>query len=178
MVSPRETDRVFYRDTLASERRTGNRGVERKLESSGPPPYERLLDYEPALSYEPEVHPYDHGRNSEGVGGFSENLLVEEYSLMEQVHNLGGFLDVFSVLYPLLQDIDFRADVPRLEVPVYLVQGRHEAPGRARLVEEWLRMLDAPEKRRIVLETSGHRPIFEQPEAFHRVMTETVLPAT
>lgn len=30
----------------------------------------------------------------------------------------------------------------------------------------------------IVLETSGHRPLFEQPRQFHEVMTETVLAET
>ena len=115
---------------------------------------------------------------TEGAGGFSENIFVEEYTLMEQLHNLAAFLDVFTVLYPQLQDIDFRTDATQLEVPVYLVQGRHEAPGRARPAEEWFGMLDAPKKQLIVLDTSGHRPPFEQPERFHRVMTDTVLSET
>jgi proline iminopeptidase len=178
MVSVRETDRIFYRDTLAWARRTGNTGLVDKLTASGPPPYTDFLNYEAALTNDPEVYPYDHSRNSEGAGGFSENLFVEEYSLMEQLHNLGAFMDVFTVLYPQLQDIDFRTDAAELEVPVYLVQGRHEAPGRARPAEEWFRMLDAPKKQLIFLDTSGHRPLFEQPELFHQVMTETVLSET
>ena len=68
------------------------------LTASGPPPYADILDYEPALTNEHEVYPYDHSGNAEGAGGFSENLFVEEYTLMEQVHNLGAFLDVFTVL--------------------------------------------------------------------------------
>jgi len=76
------------------------------------------------------------------------------------------------------QDIDFRVDVPRLEVPVYLVQGRYEARGRAELAEQWFTALSAPSKQLVVLETSGHRPLFEQPEQFATVMTETVLTQT
>ena len=76
-----------------------------------------------------EVHPYDHSANSEGAGQMSENILVEEYTLLEQVHIFGGVLDVFAVLYPQLQDIDFRTQATSLEVPVYLAQGatRHRA---------------------------------------------------
>jgi hypothetical protein len=92
---------------------------------------------------------------------------------MEQLHNLAALLDVFTVLYPQLQDIDFRTDAVELEVPVYLVQGRYEAPGRARPAEEWFGLIDAPKKQLIILDTSGHRPSFEQPERFHRVMIET-----
>lgn len=95
---------------------------------------------------------------------------------MEQVHLLGAFLDTFAVLYPQLQEIDFRRDVKRLEVLVHLVQGRHEARGRAELADEWFAMLDAPIKKKIVFDTSGHRPLFEQPERFHEVMIGTVLP--
>jgi proline iminopeptidase len=39
-------------------------------------------------------------------------------------------------------------------------------------------MLEAPHKEMIVFDTSGHRPLFEQPERFHEVMTETVLAET
>jgi pimeloyl-ACP methyl ester carboxylesterase len=178
MVSQRETDRSFYRDTLAWARETGRGDLVARLTDLGPPPYATILPYETALSYEHEVYPYDHSRNSEGEGGFSENLLVEEYTLLEQVHALGAMLDTFSVLYPQLQEIDFRRDAAELEVPVYLVQGRHEADGRAVLANEWFEQLRAPAKTMVVLETSGHRPLFEQPDRFHEVMTETVLAET
>jgi len=178
MVSQRETDRIFYEDTLAWAREAGNTGLVDRLTEIGPPPYEDVLGYESALSYEHDVYPYDHSPNSEGEGGFSENLFVEEYSLPEQVHTLGAFMDVFTILYPQLQEIDFRVDATQLDVPVYLVQGRYEARGRSELAEEWFEMLEAPHKEMIVFETSGHRPLFEQPGLFHQVMTETVLAET
>lgn len=80
MVSPAETDRIFYRDTLAWANVSGNSSLVDKLTASGPPPYTRMLDYEPALSYEQEVYPYSHTGNSEGVGGMGENILVGEYT--------------------------------------------------------------------------------------------------
>jgi pimeloyl-ACP methyl ester carboxylesterase len=178
MVSQRETDRIFYADTLAWARETGDTGLVATLTENRPPPYEDTLDYEAALSHEMDMNPYDHSQNSEGEGGFSENLFVKEYSLTEQIHALGATMDVFSILYPQLQDIDFRTDATRLDVPVYLVQGRYEAPGRAELAGEWFEMLEAPSKEMIVFETSGHRPLFEQPDLFHQVMTETVLAET
>lgn len=65
---------------------------------------------------------------------------------MEQIHNLGAFLDVFTILYPQLQKIDFRSDATQRTVPVYLVQGQYETRGRAQPAEEWFQMLDAPRK--------------------------------
>ena len=174
MVSPRETDKIIYQDTLAWARDTGNADLVDQLSEIGPPPYVSILHYEPALSYEHEVYDYDHSGNSEGEGGFSENLFVEEYTLLEQVHNLGAFLDTFAVLYPQIQHIDFRVDALSLEVPVYLVQGRHEARGRAELADEWFNMLKAPSKELNILDNSGHRPLFEEPAAFAAVMTRVL----
>lgn len=170
MVSQAATDKIFYDETLAWARQQGNTGLVETLEANGPPPYSETLKYEPALSYEMQVHPYDHSPNSEGSGQMSENLLVEEYSLIDQFHVLSATLDVFSTLYPQLQDIDFRKQAAQLEVPVYLAQGRYEAPGRQSLAAEWLAMLEAPRKTLTTFDTSGHRPLWEQPDDFRELM--------
>ena len=178
MVAPRETDGVFYTDALAWARRSGDTALVNKLTSSGPPPYTDMLDYEPALTNDAQVYPYDHTPNSEGAGGFSENLSVEEYTLMEQVHAFAGVFDVFTVMYPQLQGIDFRKDAAQLAVPVYLMEGRFEAPGRLGPAKQWFDLLDAPTKQWITFDTSGHRPLFEQPDLFHQKMTDIVLAQT
>jgi proline iminopeptidase len=50
--------------------------------------------------------------------------------------------------------------------------------GRAQLAEEWFAGLQAPSKHRTFSATSGHRPLWEQPAAFHDFMTHTVLAQT
>jgi proline iminopeptidase len=178
MVSPRETDRIFYADTLAWARETDNDDLVDTLTRLGPPPYDTLLDLEATLAHEHEVYPYDHSRNAEGEGGFSENFFVSEYTLVEQIHLLGGFLDTFNFIYPQIQEIDFRVDATTLEVPVFFVQGAHEADGRAEPFAEWYSMLTAPTKDVVLLDTSGHRPLFEQPGEFVAYMVDTVLAET
>lgn len=178
MVNVRETDRIFYADTLAWARETGRDDLVDRLEDLGPPPYERLLDLEATLANEHAVYPYDHSLNSEGQAGFSENFFVPEYTLVEQIHLLGGFLDTYNFIYPQIQDLDLREDASELEVPVYFVQGLHEADGRAEPFAEWYAMLDARSKDLVVLDTSGHRPLFEQPEEFVAYMVDVVLVET
>ncbi len=175
MVSPLATDTIFYEDTLAWAQANGKNGLADDLLEIGPPPYERMLDYETALSSEHEVYPYDHSANSEGEGGFSENLFVSEYTLVDQIHLLGAFMDTFSVVYPQLQEIDFRRTATELAVPVFFVQGAHEAGGRAEVFDEWYPTLGAPIKDVTFLATSGHRPLWEQPEEFVDYMVTTVL---
>jgi len=170
MVDLPATDQIYYDDTLAWADRTDNTEIATKLRGNGPPPCADPLDYEAALTYEHEVYPYDDSRAAESSAGFSENLFVEEYSLLEQLHNLAAFLDVFSAFYPRLQDIDLRTQVTELDVPVYLVQGRYETRGRAEPAAEWFEILRAPTKQMIVFENSGHRSLFQEPERFHEVM--------
>lgn len=98
------------------------------------------------------------------------NLFVPENSAMDRINGLRALLDTFSVLYPQLQDIDFRSDVPGLNVPVYIVVGKHEARGRAVPADEWFALLEAPSKEMFIFEHSGHRPLFEEPAAFASVM--------
>jgi pimeloyl-ACP methyl ester carboxylesterase len=80
--------------------------------------------------------------------------------------------------YPQLQDVDFRRDVPRLEVPVYLVEGAHEAPGRAVLARQWFASLTAPGKQLVEFESSGHTPHLDEPGRFATFMADVVLAQT
>jgi pimeloyl-ACP methyl ester carboxylesterase len=167
MVSPRETDIRFYEDTLTWAEKIGDDALVSTLKRNGPPPYENILNYEPALSHEHEWNPYPRLGTSEEM---PFNLLVPENTVMDRINAMRGLLDTFSVLYPQLQEIDFRRDVPELNVPVYMVLGKYEARGRAVLANEWFAKLTAPVKETIIFEQSGHRPLFEEPGAFAELM--------
>ena len=111
-------------------------------------------------------------------GEMPMNLMVTEYSLMDKINAAAGTLDTFMTVYPQLADIDFRVQAKELSVPVYLVEGLHEARGRAVLAREWYDLLQAPAKQWITFDNSGHRPLFEEPDRFFEVMTGTVLAGT
>ena len=168
MVSMRETDVTFWEDTLLWAEENGNTGLVDQLNANGPPPYKNILDYEPALSHEHDWNPYP---EFDSDNEMPANLFVPEYNWMERFNGLRSFLDTFAVLYPQLQDLDFRVDVPSLEVPVYLVSGEHEARGRAVLADEWFDMLDAPSKERVSVDGAGHRAHFDQPAWFAEFMS-------
>ena len=87
-------------------------------------------------------------------------------------------MDMFTGMYPQLQGLDFRRDVPRLAVPVYILDGAAELAARRDLTHEWFNVLQAPTKRMVTLENAAHWVAFEQFEAFGTIMRETVLPET
>ncbi len=75
--------------------------------------------------------------NASGIGPYG--VLASEYNLVEKFNVLRGLMDTFTVLYPQLQAIDFRRDVPRLAVPVYILDGRSELAARRDLTLEVVR---------------------------------------
>lgn len=174
MVSQRATDVMFWEDAVAWAERSGDSGLAETLRDNGPPPYEDLSRYDPVVSSEHAWNAYpefDSGNEMPAI------LFVPEYTWMDRLNAFRGFLDTTWFLYPQLQGIDFRADVPKLDIPVYMVSGEHEARGRRVPAEEWFEMLDAPHKEAVAFQGAGHRAHFDDPARFADVMAE-VLSAT
>ena len=184
MVSQRETDRIIWRDLLAYADRTGNGALYDQILTLGEPPYRDtpwansvVMGYYPLIEtpYTPPAAYMDRG-NASGVGPYG--VLASEYTFIDKVNVIRGLVDMFSLMYPQLQGIDFRTDVTALEVPVYVLDGAHELAGRRDLAHEWFDGLTAPHKELITYEDAGHSVVFEEADAFHRLMTESIVPAT
>lgn len=62
--------------------------------------------------------------------------------------------------------------VPRLGVPVLLVLGRHDRHVSSELAARWFASLQAPGKRLVWFEQSGHNPPFEEPARFNALLRE------
>jgi pimeloyl-ACP methyl ester carboxylesterase len=183
MVSQRETDRRLYRDVLDLAARTGDEDLARKMRAFGEPPYNNVFAQAVVMEqydhlYKPYTPPAAYIERGTAAGLGPWGIFGSEYSLVEKTNLLRGAMDMFSVMYPQLQGIDFRRDVTRLQVPVYILDGQAELTSRRDLALEWYALLDAPIKRLYSFEDAGHSVSFEQYEAFHRIMTETVVPET
>jgi len=184
MVSVRETDQRFYQDVLDLAARDGNAGLTAQMRTYGQPPYADIPYANMAAmgQYEALYKPYTPSQAYMDLGNASDigpyGVLASEYNLVEKVNVLRGLMDMFTVLYPQLQTIDFRRDVQRLDVPVYILDGAAELSARRDLTQEWFNILNAPTKRMFTLENAAHSVAFEQFETFGTIMRETILPAT
>ena len=183
MVDPRETDRRIYRDLLAWGRAHGDSGLVRRLEGYGEPPYDSAFAYADVMGYYDELAgdydpPAYYTRLGESSGVGFLGLMAPEYGLVDKVDAVRGLMDVFSVLYPQWQGIDFRRTAEHLAVPVYLFTGDHELAARRDLALEWFRGLDAPVKRLYSFANAGHATAFEHVQAFERILERVVVPET
>jgi pimeloyl-ACP methyl ester carboxylesterase len=184
MVSQRATDQIIWRDLLAYADRTGNGELYDQVLTLGEPPYRDtpwanslIMGYYGLLEtpYDPPAAYVARGEAS-GVGQFG--LFGSEYTFVENANLIRGLVDMFSLMYPQLQEIDFRTDVPELGVPVYLLNGANELRGRRDLAHEWFEQLSAPHKELITYADAGHAVAFEQVDAFLRLLNEQIVPAT
>lgn len=182
MVSELETDRLIYNDLLDYAARIGDDALAQRMRAYGPPPYADPLAYAFVMGYYEKLAPFEPSREYlERKARANTRLMgtgASEYSLIEKVNLVRGLIDTYSLMYPQLQGLDFRRDATRLEVPIYIIQGRYELRGRAALVPAWFERLQAPHKRLVVFEQSAHAPHAEEAERFHTLMTETVLAET
>jgi pimeloyl-ACP methyl ester carboxylesterase len=178
MVDQQETDRLMYAESVDYAQQVDDRAFAEQLHAIGPPPYRDMLDYPVAIASNPRWLDFEHGEDYDPRTSYPMNLLVEEYTVTEQVRSAAALVDTFALLYPQLQQIDFRRDVPSLDVPVFVVEGAHEAPGRAVLATQWFEQLSAPSKQLVTFEQSGHNPHLHEPGRFAAYLAQVVLPQT
>jgi proline iminopeptidase len=183
MVSQRETDRRLYDDLLKYANRTGDEALADKLLAYGEPPYQDLYAYALVMGYYEKLYkaytpPQAYLDKAEQANLGPWNVLGSEYNFVEKINVFRGFLDTAAILYPQLQELDFRRDVPRLEVPLYIMDGAAELSARRDLALEWFDNVDAPIKRTFTFENAAHAPAFEHFEAFTEIMNEIILPET
>ena len=183
MVNPRETDLRIYRDLLTYAAVHDDTRLASKLRGYGAPPYESVFAYGYVMSQydklagdytEPKA--YTEAFEKAGVGPFG--VLGSEYTLPERMNVLRGLIDVFSVMYPQWQTLDFERSAEQLRVPVYIFTGKHELAARRDPALAWFKRLQAPIKRLYDYPDAGHATAFEHFQDLHRIMLRTILPAT
>ncbi len=184
MVDVLETDQSIYHTVLAHSRRTGDVRSVQKLEAQGEPPYQGkspVQQYAFLFGREYSIYEFPYIQN-EAYRRDGDILLLmlkqPEYGWLDRIYYLLGLVKTFNVVYPQLQNMDFRIDATHLDLPVYLILGRHDMNNPYQIPEEYFNLLQTPLKQLTFFEESGHGTIWEQADLFHTLLVETVLPET
>ncbi len=183
MVDPLETTRRLHQAMLDYAAETGDEDLAAQMRKFGQPPYHNsfanafVMGYYDALAT-PYTPPRAYIEKGQAAGIGPWGVLASEYAFMEKLGVLRGLMDLFDVMWPQMLDTDFRRDVTRLEVPVYILDAEHELPARRDLALEWFDLLEAPIKRIYTFDNAGHSVAFEQFEALSGILIDTVLPET
>ena len=93
-------------------------------------------------------------------------IMLKEYSVSQLIKYIKGLS--YSPNQPLAStNPDFMNTVKSLEVPVYLLLGRHDNNCVSSLAERWFEALQAPDKKLVWFENSAHSPQWEEPKLWN-----------
>jgi pimeloyl-ACP methyl ester carboxylesterase len=99
-------------------------------------------------------------------------VLSGNYSVSDIIGTLRGIRFAQDQLLPELGGLDLFRLLPRLAVPVFLLQGRHDKVAPVSSLERYYQTLQAPKGKQLIwFDESAHMPQQEEPAKFR----ETVL---
>lgn len=107
----------------------------------------------------------------------SDSAVTRSMSMYEDYKNYDwnqGFMYSSRRLEKDMFAVDF-STIRRCAVPVFLFAGRQDWNVPSVLAEDWFNVLNAPHKKMIWFENSGHGPLEEEPELFNKQMTDNLL---
>ena len=105
------------------------------------------------------------GVKTSTLGGLA--LRSRDYSLGDKIKILAGYGFSVSALWSELYKIDLFREAKRIDVPVYLISGRHDRVAAEGAVRHFLDSLEAPAGKRLILfNDSAHWPMFEESDRF------------
>lgn len=162
-----------YAYALTAAQRRGDRWALRKLLGIGPPPYDAdaVWTERTCLSHlEGRLRPtalWHLGRIMLGA---------PESSLGDAIRNMRAFPKTLGAMWPEVSQLSLIALAPTLHVPVFFFLGRHDhwVPPETSLA--YYAILDAPVKRLVWFEGSGHEPFMDEPRTFNSAMIDLVRP--
>lgn len=171
-----ENDTLSYLRAHEAAERRGDTATVQQLHAMGPPPYsgDGLARQYAQLTRLAGRHA---GHRSLGAEMIALMLAAPEYTLRDKVNFARGLFDTFGLVYPRLAGLNLEAQVPRLEMPVWLLLGREDWVTPSEIAARYFESLQAPRKELIWFENSGHSPCYEEPAKFNAVLIEQVRPA-
>jgi pimeloyl-ACP methyl ester carboxylesterase len=166
-------DRIAYDFALEQAARLGNQRAIRELRKVGPPPH---------------LHSRSFGTRARWVARFGgvhrhatytglmlkllRQLVVSpDYTLLDIIRTLRGMRFAQDHVLPDLAKLNLFEMLPGLDVPVFLLQGRHDYVAPGSLAEQYYQALQAPKGKQLIwFEESAHMPQYEEPGKFRKIV--------
>ena len=161
-----------YEFALRTARQRGNRRATRQLESIGPPPHLTSKQFGTRVRWATNFGGVTRNQTYATLArGLASSLVRSpDYSAGDVIRAVRGIGATQAALLPDLASMNLTRSLPRIDVPVVMVQGRHDqvAPGES--AQQYASSLQAPGKQLIWFENSAHTPHLDEPAKFRDVL--------
>jgi pimeloyl-ACP methyl ester carboxylesterase len=161
-----------YEFALRTARRRGNRRATRQLEAIGPPPRLTSKQFGTRVRWAANFGGVTTGETYASLARGLVSSLVRspDYSAGDVIRAVRGVTATQAALLPDLATMDLIRTLPRVDVPVVMVQGRHDQVAPAESAEQYASSLQAPRRQLIWFENSAHTPHLDEPARFRDVL--------
>lgn len=176
MVNTTQNDVMGYELALDYLAEKGDTKLLDALRRNGPPPYKGDDMLDKYVAYLDVLNDYMNSPHYTTIVPIIP-FLAPEYGFVDKINHTRGLVDSFPVVYPQLENLDFKTQAAKLDVPVYIFAGRDDVNAMSSLVEEYFNILEAPHKELIWIE-GGHGLNGNNMHQFVDVMVNQVLVET
>lgn len=168
MIDFVETEQLDYQKAIELANAKGDTKKVDKLLANGMPPYYGSDVTWKSMEYLNYLSAYMASDTNIQNGGYQtiRDITSSEYGFFDQINYLLGLATTFNHVYPQLYETDLREDYPKMDVPLYFFLGRHDINAPLSLVQEYYDLVEAPLKKIVWFEHSGHSPWINEPDAF------------
>jgi pimeloyl-ACP methyl ester carboxylesterase len=163
-----------YDFALGHARQRGNRRAIRQLEAIGRPPHLDVKQFGTRVRWATN---FGGVATNESYNSLVRTLLASlvrspDYSVADIIRTVRGITATQATLLPELAGTDLVRTMPRVDVPIVIVQGRLDqvAPGQA--AQRFHDSLTAPSKQLVWFENSAHTPHLEEPAKFRDLLMD------
>ena len=174
VVDLKRNEEISYRFVLAEARKRHNLFAIQQLTMIGPPPYSGIAELATQRYWLSQFGGAIYKKESSARTAAAP-FQATEYTALDFIKYLIG--EYFSIkhMWPEVLKYNLIEQVPRLELPVYFFEGRHDYNTPWELVQEYYDKLEAPKGKQLIwFEDSAHSPNLEEPEKFAEMMVTRV----
>jgi pimeloyl-ACP methyl ester carboxylesterase len=166
-------ERVAYEFALQQATRRRNNRALRELRRIGPPPHLNSKRFGARAKWVTNFG----GANRQATYSrlllktLRQLVLSPDYTLSDIVGTLRGMRFTQDQLLPDLAHLDLFQMLPRLDVPVFLLQGRHDYVAPPATAEQYFQALHAPKGKQLIwFDESAHMPQYEESGKFRETL--------
>lgn len=166
-------ERVAYDFALQQATRLGNKRALRELRRIGLPPHLESKTFSTRVKWVTNFGGVNRQKTYTRLllKTLRQLVLSRDYTLSDVIGTLRGMCFAQDQLLPDLANLDLFQMLPRLDIPVFLLQGRHDYVAPASSVEQYYQTLHAPKGKQLIwFDESAHMPQYEEPGKFRETL--------
>lgn len=168
MVDFVQTEKMDYAKAIEIAKQNGDNKKLKSLKKIGKPPYYGKDVTLKSMEYLNYLNNYM-GNNKKIYNSKFDTLkyiFSSEYGIIDKFNYIWGLVNTFNHVYPQLYGIDLRKDYLDIKIPVYFFIGKQDINAPISLAEEYYNKMNAPDKKLVWFEHSGHSPWINESKLF------------